>query len=74
MLLSALFNGLLKPGGILVECLSDLYCLAQSALGELVIRQNFNGSSGLYERLGISEGILKQSSLFLFFNPVAAEI
>lgn len=36
------------------------------ALGKPVIRQNFNGSYGSYERPGISEGILKQTCFELY--------
>lgn len=47
------------------------------ALGKPVIRRNFNGSYRLYERLVISEGILKQSCSKLYmmsFFCLAAEM
>lgn len=47
------------------------------ALGKPVIRENFNGSYRLYERLVISEGILKQTCSKLYtvsFFCLAAEM
>lgn len=51
---------------------ADVLSPSSRALRKLVIRQNFNGSYVLYERLAVSEGILKQTcselyAILLFF-------
>lgn len=57
----AYFRVCFKPGEILVKSVAGVVLPGSHALGKPVIRENFNGSYGLYERLVISEGILKQT-------------
>lgn len=45
---------------------ADVLSPSSRALRKLVIRQNFNGSYVLYERLAVSEGILKQTCSELY--------
>lgn len=45
---------------------ADVLSPSSLALRKLVIRQNFNGSYVLYERLAVSEGILKQTCSELY--------